>query len=143
MCSEYEKITGQSVTRIYVDDRRAQQLLITHVAGEYYVVPAPELFSRHTGACRVLGDKNQKGVDYELQVGDFLRIGSVGVVVSEMHNGKEDAYPDVIDETDLFYLREDVGAIKDDLFNTEEATTAEQETRLRVSPGCVPPLTII
>jgi hypothetical protein len=54
-----------------------------------------------------------------------------------------DAYPDVIDETDLFYLREDVGAIKDDLFNTEEATTAEQETRLRVSPGCVPPLTII
>lgn len=66
--AEYEKTSGQTLNRIFVDDRRAQQLLISYVAGNYYVVPAPELFSRHTGACRVLGDKNQRSVEYELQV---------------------------------------------------------------------------
>ena len=69
------------------------------------------------------------------QVGDFLRIGSVGVVVSEMHTGVGEAK--VIAESDLLYLREDVGAIKDDLFATEEAATAADEVALRLSPGCV------
>ena len=58
----------QSLQRIPVDDRRAQQLLVLCVGGDYFVVPSPELFSRHTGACRVLGDKNQRGMDYQLQV---------------------------------------------------------------------------
>ena len=86
---EYEKITGQTLSRIQIDDRRAQQLLVSCVGEDYYVVPAPELFSRHTGTCRVLGDKHQRTTDYQLQVGDFLRIGSVGLIVSELHPGEE------------------------------------------------------
>eukprot|EP00624_Nannochloropsis_granulata_P002329 evm.model.NODE_21835_length_16977_cov_23.215704.8 len=86
---EYEKVTGEALPRISIDDRRAQQLLVSCVGEDYYVVPAPELFSRHTGTCRVLGDKHQRTTDYRLQVGDFLRIGSVGLIVSELHPGEE------------------------------------------------------
>jgi hypothetical protein len=57
-----------TVPRIFVEDRRAQQLLVTHVGGHYYVTPSPEFFSRHTGVCRVLGDKNVRSSDYHLQV---------------------------------------------------------------------------
>lgn len=56
------------VTRIELEDRRAQQVLLVYVGGYYYAVPAPELFSRHTGVCRILGDKNQRSVEHCLQV---------------------------------------------------------------------------
>jgi len=53
------------------------------------VVPAPEAFSRHSGTCRLLGDRKHPPAPHTLQVGDFLRVGSVGVVVIETHNGVE------------------------------------------------------
>lgn len=132
---EYEKLTGHSLPRFYVEDRRAQQLLVTHVGDDYFVTPSPELFSRHTGTCRVLGDKHQRAADHPLQVGDYLRIGSVGLVVSEMHTGQEGAGPVAIAERDLFYLREDAGELKEDFFAQEEAATAAEERAGRVSPG--------
>jgi hypothetical protein len=131
-------LTGHAVPRLYVEDRRAQQLLITQVGEDYYVVPSPELFSRHTGTCRVLGDKHQRAADHALQVGDYLRIGSVGLVVSEMHTGRDGAVPVAISERDLYYLREDVGELRDDLFAQEEAATAaEEQGRRSLSPGWV------
>ncbi len=167
---EYEKVTGQSLARIQIDDRRAQQLLVSCVGNEYYVVPAPELFSRHTGTCRVLGDKHQRTTDYQLQVGDFLRIGSVGLIVSELHPGDEHGrgggggeagHPHAMDlangggfprersststsvgeaitERDLFYLREDVGELRDDLFAQEEAATAAEEGEAAIARGLSP-----
>ena len=139
--AEYEKLTGQSLPRFHVEDRRAQQLLITQVGEDYFVTPSPELFSRHTGTCRVLGDKHQRAADHLLQVGDYLRIGSVGLVVSEMHAGggqgagADGGGPVAIAERDLFYLREDAGELKEDLFAQEEAATAAEERAGRASPG--------
>lgn len=58
-------------------------------AKSFWVVPAPEAFSRHSGTCRLLGDRKHPPASHTLQVGDFLRVGSVGVVVIETHNGIE------------------------------------------------------
>ncbi|GAB5030825.1 fha domain protein [Nannochloropsis oceanica] len=219
---EYEKMTGEALPRISIDDRRAQQLLVSCVGEDYYVAPAPELFSRHTGTCRVLGDKHQRTTDYRLQVGDFLRIGSVGLIVSELHPGKElgraaggdssdsgsssgncrtnngtrmmqessmgtshaasnrrgnasgssgdttqegdlgatnggrrprNPYPNnhsntsttnyhsvplAITEKDLFYLREDVGELRNDLFAQQEAATAAEEGLAAAAGGLTP-----
>jgi hypothetical protein len=209
---EYERAMGHNLPRIPIDDRRAQQLMVVCVGEDYYLVPAPELFSRHTGTCRVLGDKHQRTMDYHLEVGDFLRIGSVGLIVSELDPGQErevgsqgiggpggrltglrgveggrgageagapsrqglgpGSLPDggnlpmmgeedgrgtsssgtagrnrrssrgSITEKDLFYLREDAGEIRQDLFAQEEAATAVQEglaaTALGLSPGRSP-----
>lgn len=69
-------------------------------------------------------------------MGDFLRIGSVGLIVSEIHTGEGEAVS--ITEKDLYYLREDVGEIRDDLFALEEAATAADEEMARGnSPGYV------
>lgn len=100
---------------------------MAHVGEDYFVVPSPELFSRHTGTCRVLGDKHQRAADHPLQVGDYLRIGSVGLVVSEMHVGEGGGGAVAISERDLYYLREDAGELKEDLFSLEEAATAAAE----------------
>lgn len=53
------------------------------------MVPAPEAFSRHSGTCRLLGDRKHPPASHVLNVGDFLRVGSVGVVVIETHDGTE------------------------------------------------------
>ena len=50
----------------------------------------------------------------------------MGLVVSEMHTGGQ-AERQVLCESDLQYLREDVGAIREDLFLQDEAYTAAQE----------------
>uniref|UniRef100_A0A7S4RFK8 Uncharacterized protein n=1 Tax=Ditylum brightwellii TaxID=49249 RepID=A0A7S4RFK8_9STRA len=43
----------------------------------FWVVPAPEAFSRHSSTCRLLGYcKAPAGASYTAQVGDFLRAGS-------------------------------------------------------------------
>jgi hypothetical protein len=68
-------------------------------------------------------------------VGDFLRIGSVGLVVSEMHTGEGQSM--VLSEGDLAYLREDVGEIWDDFFATDEAATAADEAVGKASPRWV------
>lgn len=87
--SEYAMHIGRKLQRYELSDTRACQLLVTTHAKSFWVVPAPEAFSRHSGTCRLLGDKKHPVASHVLQVGDFLRVGSVGVVVIETHNGKE------------------------------------------------------
>ena len=48
-----------------------------------------QAFSRHSGTCRLLGDRKHPPAPHALRVGDFLRVGSVGVVVVEAHDGRE------------------------------------------------------
>lgn len=64
-------------------------MLVTTHAKSFWVVPAPEAFSRHSGTCRLLGDRKHPPAPHTLAVGDFLRVGSVGVVVIETHDGVE------------------------------------------------------
>jgi hypothetical protein len=87
--SEYAKHIGRKLQRYELSDTRACQLLVTTHSKSFWVVPAPEAFSRHSGTCRLLGDRKHPPAPHTLQVGDFLRVGSVGVVVIETHDGVE------------------------------------------------------
>jgi hypothetical protein len=87
--SEYAMHIGRKLQRYELSDTRACQLLVTTHAKSFWVVPAPEAFSRHSGTCRLLGDRKHPPAPHTLQVGDFLRVGSVGVVVIETHDGVE------------------------------------------------------
>lgn len=87
--AEYAAQIGRKLQRYELSDTRACQLLVTTHAKSFWVVPAPEAFSRHSGTCRLLGDRKHPPAPHVLQVGDFLRVGSVGVVVIETHDGVE------------------------------------------------------
>jgi len=87
--AEYAMQVGRKLQRYELSDTRACQLLVTTHGKSFWVVPAPEAFSRHSGTCRLLGDRKHPPAPHTLQVGDFLRVGSVGVVVIETHNGIE------------------------------------------------------
>lgn len=87
--TEYGSQVGRKLARYELSDTRACQLLVTTHGKSFWVVPAPEAFSRHSGTCRLLGDRKHPPAPHSLQVGDFLRVGSVGVVVIETHNGQE------------------------------------------------------
>lgn len=87
--TEYSTHIGRKLQRYELSDTRACQLLVTTHAKSFWVVPAPEAFSRHSGTCRLLGDRKHPPAPHTLQVGDFLRVGSVGVVVIETHDGVE------------------------------------------------------
>jgi hypothetical protein len=94
-------------------DSRANQILVAYFDG-WYVFPSPEIFSRHSGTCIVLGDRKHTSLPREVEIGDCFRlgrsfdkyqlyyklylilylllcIGSVGLVVSEIRfpNGEE------------------------------------------------------
>eukprot|EP00980_Cylindrotheca_fusiformis_P017658 scaffold5529_cov117-Cylindrotheca_fusiformis.AAC.35 len=87
--AEYAAHIGRKLQRYELSDTRACQLLVTTHSKSFWVVPAPEAFSRHSGTCRLLGDRKHPPAPHTLQVGDFLRVGSVGVVVIETHDGVE------------------------------------------------------
>jgi len=87
--TEYAIHVGRKLERYELNDTRACQLLVTTHAKSFWVVPAPEAFSRHSGTCRLLGDRKHPLASHVLNVGDFLRVGSVGVVVIETHDGEE------------------------------------------------------
>ena len=87
--AEYAAHVGRRLQRYELSDTRACQLLVTTHGKSFWVVPAPEAFSRHSGTCRLLGDRKHPAASHGLQVGDFLRVGSVGVVVIETHDGSE------------------------------------------------------
>lgn len=87
--AEYALHVGRKLQRYELSDTRACQLLVTTHNKSFWVVPAPEAFSRHSGTCRLLGDRKHPLAPHTLQVGDFLRVGSVGIVVIETHNGVE------------------------------------------------------
>ncbi|KAL7517442.1 hypothetical protein ACHAWX_002363 [Stephanocyclus meneghinianus] len=87
--TEYAAHIGRKLQRYELSDTRACQLLVTTHNKSFWVVPAPEAFSRHSGTCRLLGDRKHQPASHTLAVGDFLRVGSVGVVVIETHDGTE------------------------------------------------------
>jgi hypothetical protein len=72
-----------------VNDTCAFHLLVTTHGNSFWVVAAPDAVSRHSGICRLLGNKKYPPATHVLQVGDFLRLGSIGLVVIETHNGVE------------------------------------------------------
>ena len=102
-------------------DSRAHKLMVVYSNG-WHAVPSPEAFSRHSGTCVVLGDRTASNPPHKIKLGDCFRLGSVGVVVSEMRlfNGEEQR----LDAKTLQYLKDESLTIE---ANDELATLAVDE----------------
>ena len=117
---------------IILADTRAHQLLVIYTDG-WYAIPSLEIFSRHSGTCVVIGDRKFQGRPYPMKLGDCFRLGSVGLVVSEMKS--TDGTERRLDTRHLQYLREEALA-----FDTEQeeaclaATEGEELRDGRTSP---------
>lgn len=103
-------------------DSRAHQLLVTYSNG-WHAISSPEIFSRHSGTCIIIGDRQNPGPPYKIQLGDCFRLGSVGVVVSEIKTDK--GVECKLDNKRLQYLREEALAFETD--QDEAALAAEEE----------------
>lgn len=92
-------------TDFYVGDSRATQLSVKCRNNTFYTGPSLERFSGHTGVCRVLGNKRLSPVPHSLQLGDLIRIGSVGLVVCEVNRGKTDDTAQSLSDEELQQLK--------------------------------------
>lgn len=90
-----DELCGKQVPIHEVADKGKGQLLVTRARTEsggrdgsqFLIVPCIEPFSRISGICKVLGDREEPSRDHQnIAVGDFVRIGSVGLVVIETQN---------------------------------------------------------
>mmetsp|Transcript_6359 Transcript_6359/g.10423 ORF Transcript_6359/g.10423 Transcript_6359/m.10423 type:complete len:1182 (-) Transcript_6359:159-3704(-) len=102
-------------------DSRAHQLLIAYDNG-WNAISSPEVFSRHTGTCLIIGDRTDQGRGHEIKLGDCFRLGSVGVVVSEIKRPGEKE--ERLDTKRLQYLREEALNFEHD---GDEAVLAAKE----------------
>ncbi|KAG5191475.1 hypothetical protein JKP88DRAFT_191611 [Tribonema minus] len=129
IAGEYERRKGVPLERHFIKDHRAKQLLVVPSDDKFVAVAAPEAFSRHSGTCMILGGQGAYAAgpskSYELRVGSLLRIGSVGVVVSETHTGPGGEHK-CLSWEELTCLKGDIAAIQKDLV-TVEALTAQEE----------------
>lgn len=89
---------------IALPDSRAHKLLVIYSNG-WHAIPSPETFSRHSGTCVILGDRIAVNPPHKVKLGDCFRLGSVGVVVSEMRikEGEEQR----LDSKTLQYLKDE------------------------------------
>jgi hypothetical protein len=145
--AEYAAQIGRKLQRYELSDTRACQLLVTTHAKSFWVVPAPEAFSRHSGTCRLLGDRKHAPAPHVLQVGDFLRVGSVGVVVIETHDGvenrvlSEDRIQKIMKDTTsgnggFLDLGETDGENSDDSLDAEQAVSKDSAEAGNDNPVC-------
>lgn len=95
-------------TEVSLPDNRAHRLLVIH-SNRWYLIPSTEIFSRHSGVCVVLGDKQTSNPPLPIKLGDCFRFGSVGLVVSEIKY--ENSNEQRLDSKTLQYLREEASAI--------------------------------
>jgi hypothetical protein len=101
---------------ISIPDSRAHRLLVTYCQG-WHLIPFPEVFSRHSGTCFVVGDRNNIGIPFQIKVGDCFRLGSVGLVVSEMKLANQEEQK--LDAKTLQFLKDEALA-----FDTNEDLAA-------------------
>jgi len=85
-------------------DSRAKYLVVLRTLGKYWALPAPEPFSRHCGICLIVGDRKARTSPVKLQLGCCLRLGSVGLVVSEICG--RDGQLHTLSQEHIQYLKE-------------------------------------
>jgi hypothetical protein len=107
-----------------LSDPRAHKILVSYCNG-WHIIPFPEVFSRHSGTCLILGDRQIASPPFQMKVGDCFRLGSVGLVVSEMRG--EDGVEQRIDGKTLEFLKDEALAFDT---NGDMATLAADEERL-------------
>ncbi|KAG5192027.1 hypothetical protein JKP88DRAFT_294451, partial [Tribonema minus] len=125
IAGQWESATGCRLNRLTVADSRASQLLLVPQphAQRWWVVPARQPFTRHSGTCIVLGDRATLGPPQRIRVGDFLRLGSVGLLVTETHNGATHA---ALSEAQLQELAMDREGFPEELFDGEAITASSR-----------------
>jgi hypothetical protein len=104
-------------------DTRTHHFLITYLNG-WHAFSSPEFFSRHSGTCIIIGDRTNPGRPYPLKIGDCFRLGSVGVVVSEIKTDR--GVEQKLESNRLQYLREEALAFDGE---DEAALAAEEEEK--------------
>jgi len=90
-------------------DEISNRLRIAFFENKYWCLPNNDAFSSHTGTCRLLGNKRLSGPAYPLKVGDFVRLGSVGLVISEIRTHSRN---ERLSSTDVQKLRTDMRYIE-------------------------------
>lgn len=87
-----------------INDSKAHKVMVIYSDG-WQLIPSQDPFSRHSGTCLILGDKKMGSPPYKVNLGDCFRLGSVGVVVSEIktENGEEER----LDANMLQYLKDE------------------------------------
>lgn len=91
-----------------LNDTRATTMAIKYdnAVGKFVCGSSIERFSGHTGVCRVLGSKKYPIIPHNLQIGDLLRIGSVGLVVCELNRTARDETQEALSEEEYEFLKE-------------------------------------
>lgn len=91
-----------------LNDTRATTMAIKYDndVGKFVCGSSIERFSGHTGVCRVLGSKKYPIIPHSLQIGDLLRIGSVGLVVCELNRTDSDETQEALSEDEYEFLKE-------------------------------------
>uniref|UniRef100_A0A7R9U7Z2 RING-CH-type domain-containing protein n=1 Tax=Pinguiococcus pyrenoidosus TaxID=172671 RepID=A0A7R9U7Z2_9STRA len=107
----FESKFGTHVTHYSLGDPKNYELLVAPSEDGYWLLPSAEAFSRHTGTCVILGDRRNRTITQRLGVGDCFRLGSVGLVVSEIHTGGEDGH-EIMSQGAWDYLRNDLEHIE-------------------------------
>jgi len=121
IAESFQRLSGINVETNTFVDRSQAQLLISRTfprdkdlnesnkkkpsPSQYYLVPRIEPFSRISGVCKILGDREVPSKEkYNLLVGDYLRVGSVGLVVTEICTSAYEK-PKMIEDSHLWYLK--------------------------------------
>ncbi|TYZ57930.1 hypothetical protein PybrP1_013217 [[Pythium] brassicae (nom. inval.)] len=91
-----------------LNDTRATTMAIKFDAAvdKFVCGSSIERFSGHTGVCRVLGSKKYPVTPHSLQLGDLLRIGSVGLVVCEINRSARDETQEALSAPEYEFLKE-------------------------------------
>lgn len=107
--------------RVLLQDSRVHDLLVMHTQG-WHIFPSPEVFSRHSGTCLVVGDRTFQHPPVPIKLGDCFRLGSVGIVVSEYKTA--DGVEERLDSKALQYLRDE--AVAFDIAEEEACLAADE-----------------
>ena len=108
-------------------DSKAHQLLVAYCNG-WYAIPSPVNFFRHIGTCLLLGDRANPSISYCLQLGDCIRLGSVGLAVVAMRLAGEEEQ--VFNPSDLSCVQE--GKLESS-YDDDEASRFIDERQMRKS----------
>jgi pSer/pThr/pTyr-binding forkhead associated (FHA) protein len=113
-------------------DTRASTLAVKYdtCMNKFVCGSSIERFSGHTGVCRVLGSKKYPIVPHGLQLGDLLRIGSVGLVVCEINRTTKEETQETLCEEEFQYLRENYLSLPLQQIGSTTRTTSYHHERI-------------
>ncbi len=141
---------GQIPILMPLYNTRTPALLIQHtnsddLSGSWNVICKSSTFSRHASTFLVIGDKHMQSNPHELCLGNCVRLGSVGLVVTETGGGGNDAKKlnarqfDFLQEAALAFDEEhhaEIADIAEEILTQEGDGDDESEGESAVAEEC-------